>query len=185
MNEMQRKKIDLLLSKLRKSLLKERQSDELLKDIMNIGKEFDEKAKVLQEVQECSELLGKMGINPEPIKDQIIKREEEMLSEMMDLQKKMKETTKKHDELLEELETDKLFYKKVSQSLSKIEIKKNEITYDEFIALLYFAKCTGIDRTEMFENFSEVYPEITREWDERGRYIDVRLASIFKWKDVL
>lgn len=59
------------------------------------------------------------------------------------------------------------YYKKKRHDLDGIKIAQNQISFDEFEALLYFAEVTGEDRTKWFYDFSSVYPWITYAWDKR------------------
>ena len=70
--------------------------------------------------------------------------------------------------LADELLSNENYYKKRKHDLDGIKIDKGQVSFEEFEALLYFAKVTGEDREKWFYNFSAIYPWITLAWDKKN-----------------
>ena len=75
---------------------------------------------------------------------------------------------REYNTLFKELLEARSYYRRRRHFLDGIKIVQNQISFDEFEALLYFAKVTGEDRTKWFYDFASVYPWITYAWDKHN-----------------
>lgn len=79
--------------------------------------------------------------------------------------KELDELYEEYKELSVRMDLDYLYYP-LFEDLRGIRIRKGQVSPSEFEALLYYAMRAGIPRKSLFANFYEMYPYITKAWDE-------------------
>lgn len=65
---------------------------------------------------------------------------------------KMAEDSEKRRALIDEINAETARYKEVSKSFVGIGIEKEQISFEEYGALLYFAKVTGLKPEKLFNS---------------------------------
>lgn len=75
-------------------------------------------------------------------------------------EKEVQECEKEIAKLADEYGVERKYYENVGGFLKGMKIRRRQVSWREFEALLFFMLVTGIRKEELFENFGEMYPWI-------------------------